>query len=83
MIEDDVTQVVYVVAHENGDDMCGGLNLHGIYASEDTAQTRLNEIESEGWFLGAEVYPIPLNTPGWMGYKMDRFESSGANEVSD
>lgn len=75
--------VVYMVADQSGDDMCGGLNLHGIFTSEDAAQTHLDEIESEGWFLEAAVYPIPLNIPGWFGYGMDKFESSDANEKED
>ena len=66
-------EVVYVVAHENGDDMCGGLNLHGIFTHEDAALDRLNEVVSDG-FIWAEVYPVPLDTPGWLGYTSDRFE---------
>lgn len=72
--------VVYVVAHDEGDGMCGGFNLHGIYTDVDAAQAHLNEIESEGWFLGAAVYPVPLNIPGWLGYKMDGFELSDEDE---
>lgn len=74
MIEaDDVTQVVYVVAHENGDDMCGGLNLHGIFTSEGAAEDCREKVVAEG-FLGVTVYACPLNTPGWLGYMSDRFE---------
>lgn len=79
MIEaDDVTQVVYVVAHDNGDDMCGGLNLHGIYTSEDAAQDRLNEVSAEG-FLYVTAFACPLDTPGWLGYWSDRFVPCAEN----
>ena len=71
--------IVYVVAHDNGDGMYGGLNLHGIYTSEDTAKDRLNEVVSEG-ILGVMVYPVPLNIPGWLGYGSDLYEQQPEDE---
>ena len=76
MMTNDVTQVVYVVAHENGDDMCGGLNLHGIYTSEDAAKARLDEVVWEGF-----VYPVPLNIPGWLGYGSTLYDRHAASDT--
>lgn len=64
---------VYVVAHHNGDDMCGGLNIHGTFTSKAEAEERRDKVNAADGF-GAEVYPIPLDTPGWLGYLSDGFE---------
>ena len=65
--------MLYVVGFFEGDDMVGGLNILGIFSSKDEADrhAKSNEITFDMW--GLCVFEIPLNTPGYLGYGMNKF----------
>lgn len=63
---------VYVVGYDNGDDMCGGLNIQGIFTSKVEAEEHRDRVNAAHGF-GAEAHSIPLDVPGWLGYLSDGF----------
>lgn len=69
--EPSAPETVYLVATENGDDMCGGFNI--AYASLDEREAReaRSEYDDEESYYG--VYAIPLGVAGWLGYGGARF----------
>lgn len=72
----DTKEMLYVVGFFEGDDSVGGLNVFGIYSSRGMADEAVRglifEYDNYGWFT-PEVFEIPLNTPGYLGYRMNKF----------
>ena len=72
----DSSSEVYVVGEFSGDDMCGGLDIYGVFTTKEAAEARKQSLNSrQGSYFSTEVYPIPLNTPGALEYMSDGFIS--------
>ena len=69
----DTKEMLYVVGFFEGDDMIGGLNILGIFSSKDEADRHAKSNETIFDMWGLYVVEIPLNTPGYLGYGMNKF----------
>ena len=69
----DTKEMLYVVGFFEGDDMVGGLNILGIFSSKDEADRHAKSNETIFDMCGLYVVEIPLNTPGYLGYGMNKF----------
>lgn len=64
----DSSSEVYVVGEFSGDDMCGGLNIYGVFTTERDAEDHQQALIAKWRYASVGVYPIPLDSPGVLGY---------------
>ena len=67
-----MSNTVYVVGEMDGDDSCGGLIVLGIFDTIEAAEARKAFVKKDNYW--AEVFEIPLNSPGTLGYYNTQFE---------
>lgn len=67
---------VYLVAFEDGDDMCGGLHILGASTSKNVARAMLamSRADSQWMYASPSIREVPLDKLGHLGYKMVGFE---------